>query len=103
MEDPHLSISLNQYKKLVVPIRIGLSIIIAIQFFGIYDLPTQVLYPAAIFSILHLTSIAYEKAKLSTVEIAERKCKICGFPMYSKIIKCEKCNVQIDTDDEKNN
>ena len=91
-----------KYKKVATPVRIILCIIIGLQFFGIYQFPQQVLYITAIFAITHLTSIAFEKAKLSTVEIAERKCPSCNIPLYSKIIKCEKCNMQYDTDDEKN-
>ena len=93
--------SFLKHKKLATPVRIVLSVIIGIQFFGIYQLPPQILYPAAILSIGNLISIVIEKAKLATVEVAERKCKVCGKPMYSKIIKCEKCNIQEDTDEQK--
>lgn len=94
-------LSFLKYKQVAGPVRILLSIIIGLQFFGIYQFPQQVLYIAAIFSITHLTSIAIEKAKLSTVEIGEKKCPSCNLPMYSKVIKCEKCKMQLDTDDKK--
>ena len=94
------SIPFTQYKKIAAPVRIGLSAIIVIQFFGIYNIPSEILYPAAILSALHLISISYERAKMSTVEIAEQRCLRCNIPMYSKIIKCEKCGLQFDTDFE---
>lgn len=68
--------------------------------FGFYQFPTQVLYPVVVLAIGNLLSISIEKAKLSTVKIAERKYKICNKPTYGKIIKCEKCDIQIDTDDD---
>lgn len=95
------SIPFTQYKKYATPVRVFVAIIIGIQFFGVYDLPNEILYPAGVLGILHLTSIVYEKAKLSTVEIAERKCPKCNVPMYSKVIKCEKCKISIDTDEER--
>jgi len=58
-------------------------------------------YSAAVLGVLHLTSIGFEKARLSTVEIAERKCPKCDKSMYSKVIKCEKCKITIDTDEER--
>ena len=64
-------------------------------------MPSEILYPTAVFSAFHLISISYERAKMSTVEIAERKCPQCNVPMYSKIIKCKKCGLQFDTDFEK--
>ncbi len=96
-------LSFLKYRKLATPVRIGLSVIIAIHFFGLYQLPPQVLYPSAILAIGNLLSIVVEKAKLATVEIADRKCPKCHISMYSKMIKCEKCSIQIDTDDESKN
>lgn len=101
MDDVFYGISFLKYKKFATPLRIILSAIIGIQFFGFYQFPPHVLYPAAILSITNLLSIAVEKAKLSTVEIAERKCPKCDIPMYSKMIKCEKCGIQLDTDEHK--
>jgi hypothetical protein len=96
-------LSFLKYKKYSTPIRVAISGIIAVQLFGFYQFPPQILYPVAVLAVGNLLSITVEKAKLSTVEIAERKCKICNIPMYSKMIKCEKCNMQIDTDEERNN
>lgn len=96
-------LSFLKYRKIATPVRIGLSVIIAIHFFGLYQLPPQVLYPSAVLAIGNLLSIVVEKAKLSTVEIADRKCPKCKSSMYSKMIKCEQCNIQIDTDDERKN
>ena len=101
MADAFDSIPFTQYKKYATPVRIFIAIIVVIQFFGFYDFPAELLYPVAVLAVLHLTSIGFEKARLSTVEIAERKCRICGKPMYSKVIKCEKCKITIDTDEEK--
>jgi len=46
-------------------------------------------------------ALAYEHSRLVTTEIVDRKCPICKKQMYSKIIKCENCKIQIDTDEEK--
>ena len=99
--DYSFGISFLKHKKLVTPVRIFLSAIIGIQFFGIYQFPSQVLYPCAVLAIGNLLSIILEKSKLSTVEVAEEKCPKCKIPMYSKMIKCEKCGIQLDTDDRK--
>lgn len=101
LDDIFSGISFLKYKKIATPVRIGLAGIVGIQFFGIYQFPPHVLIPAGILAITHLLSIVVEKAKLSTVEIAERKCPRCQKPMYSKIIKCEKCSIQEDTDEQR--
>lgn len=99
--DTSFGISFLKHKKLVTPVRVFLSAVIGVQFFGIYSLPPHVLYPCAVLAIGNLLSIIVEKSKLSTVEVAEEKCPKCEMPMYSKMIKCEKCGIQLDTDDRK--
>ena len=101
MDDFDASIPFARYKKIATPVRIVLAGIIGVQFFGIFQIPQEVLYPAAVLSIMHLISIGFEKSRLSTVEIAERKCPKCEKPMFSKLIKCEKCGIQLDTEEEK--
>jgi len=101
MADFFDSIPFPHYKKYATPVRIFIAIVVGIQFFGFYDLPDELLYPVAVLGIIHLTSIGFEKSRLSTVEIAERKCPQCKMPMYSKVIKCEKCKFQVDTDEER--
>jgi len=101
MADAFDSIPFTKYKQFAAPVRIFLAGVIAIQLFGLYDFPNELLYFVAVFSVMHLTSITFEKSKMSTVEIAERKCPQCKLPMYSKVIKCEKCKFQVDTDEER--
>lgn len=86
-------------RKYATPIRVLLAGIVIVHFFHIYTLPDQVLHVAGALIALNLISIAIEKLKMSTVEVKERKCPKCNIPMYSKIIKCQKCGIQLDTDD----
>ena len=46
-------------------------------------------------------SIDHERNRLVTTEIVDRKCPICKRQMYSKMIECENCKIQLDTDEEK--
>lgn len=101
------SIPFDQYKRSAVFIRILFLFVIAIEFFklhphiGIQEIPLWILVPVFTLSTVHLISIAYEKSTLVTTEVEDRKCPVCKRQMYSKMIKCEICKIQIDTDDEK--
>jgi len=107
VEDLVQSLPLERFKKIAIPLRIFFIIIIAIEFFklhtylGIESLPTWLLGLVFTLTMLHLMGIAKERNNLVTTEIENRKCPICEKQMYSKMIKCEICKIQIDTDDEK--
>jgi len=66
------------------------------------ELPMWLLVPVFSLTAIHLMGIINERSKLLTIEIVDRICPICKKQMYSKIIKCENCLIQIDTDEEQN-
>ncbi len=96
MIDTFDSIPFTKYKQFAVPVRIFLAVVIVMQFFGFYDFLSEFLYFVVVFSILYLINIAFEKSKMSTVNIVERKYPQCELPMDIKVIKYEKCKIQID-------
>lgn len=101
------SLPLDRYKKGAIPVRIFFIAVICVEFFklhsylGIDSIPLWILVPVFSLTTIHLMTLAYERSLLVTTEIVARKCPICKRQMYSKIIKCENCKIQIDTDEEK--
>ena len=100
--DIFTSIPILKYKKIENISRCICCCIISIHIFELYQIPQNILYPIMTLLIMQIISITIEKTKLSTVEVAKRKCPKCNKSMYSKIIRCDKCNIEQNLDNETN-